>query len=170
MGCHMVSLSELGFAAILALNLLVGAILISFSVTLPPFLTLGLVSGWEGLNWIPVDWGFGPNFPSNSKNVLIFLMIVGWGQSLVLHGVHLINLVVLSLLNTCVPCIEVIFTSMSTALIGRWHLKKPCRKLHLGLKCRPSEIKALKFYSGIYTTSGISDARVNHVIPCFIFT
>ena len=130
----MVASLELGFAAILALNLLVGAILIPFSVTLLPFLALGLVSGWEGLNWILGDWGFRPNFPSNSKNVLIFLMIVGWGQSLVLHGVHLINWDVLSLLNTCVPCIEVIFTSMSTALIGRQHLKKPCRKLHLGFR------------------------------------
>ena len=95
-------------------------------------------------------------------------MIVAWEWSLVLHGVHLINWDVLSLLNTCVPCIEVIFTSMPTVLIGRWHLKKLCRKLHLVLECKPSEIKALKFYSGIYTTSGISDARVNHVIPCFI--
>ena len=111
-----------------------GAILFLFSVTLLSFLAMGLVSGWEGLNWLLGDWGFRPNFPSNSKNVLIFLMIVGWGWSLVLHGVHLINLDVLSLLNTCVPCIEVIFTSMSTALIGRCHLKKPCRKLHLGFR------------------------------------
>ena len=115
-GCTVAS-SELGFAAILALNLLVGAILIPFSVTLLPFLALGLVSGWEGLNWVLEDQGFRPNFPSNSKNVLIFLMIVGWRQSLVLYGVHLINWDVLSLLNTCVPCIEVIFTSMSTASI-----------------------------------------------------
>ena len=129
----MVASLELGFTAILALNLLVGAILIPFSVTLLSFLPLGLVSGWKGLNWILGDWGFRPNFSSNSKNVLIFL-IVGWGLSPVLHGVHLINWDVLSLLNTCVTCIEVIFTSMSTALIGRQHLKKPCRKLHSGFR------------------------------------
>ena len=132
-GCT-IALLELGFAAILTLNLLVGATLFPFSVTLLSFLALGLVSGCEGLNWLHGDWGFRPNFPSNSKNVLNFLMIVGWGQSLVLHGVHLINWNVLSLLNTCVPCIEVIFTSMSTALIGRWHLKKPYRKLHSGFR------------------------------------
>ena len=63
----MASSSELGFAAILALNHLVGVIFISFSITLPPFLALGLVSSWKGLNWILRDWGFRPNSPSNSK-------------------------------------------------------------------------------------------------------
>ena len=46
-GNYVVALLELGFAAILALNLLVGAILFLFSVIL---LMLGLVSGWGSLN------------------------------------------------------------------------------------------------------------------------
>ena len=116
-----VILLELGHAT--TLNLFVGVGLFLFSAALPFFLILGLVSGWEGLNWFLSACGLGPNFPSSSKKVHIFLMIVGWGQSLVLHGVHLISWDVLSLLNTCVPCIEVILTSMSTASIGRWHLK-----------------------------------------------
>ena len=156
----MIASSESGFAAILALNLLVGAILIPFSVTLLSFLALGLVSGWESLNWTLGDWGFRPNFPSNSKNVLIFLMIVGWGWSLVLHWIHLINWDALSSSEYMCPCIEVIFTSVSTAPIGRWHLKKPCSKLYSGFRMEVHlEVKTLKFYSGTYTTSGISDAR-----------
>ena len=87
-----------------------------------------------GLNWLFSEWGIGPNSPSNSRKVLIFLTMVGGGQIFVLHGVHLISWDVLSLLNIWSPCIKVIFTSTSTVLIGRWLLKKPCRKLHLG--CR----------------------------------
>ena len=32
----------------------------------------------------------------------------------------------------CIPCMDVIFTSMSTTSTGSLHLKKPCRKLHSG--------------------------------------
>ena len=76
--------------------------------------------------------GIGPIFPSTSKKVFIFLIIVGWGQSLVFHGVHLITWVVLSCLNMCVPCMDVIFTSTLTTSTRSLHLKKPCKKLHSG--------------------------------------
>ena len=72
---------------------------------------------------------------------LIFLMIVGWQQSLVLHGVHLITCIVWSLLNIWVPCMDVIFTSTSTTSIGSLHLKKLCRKLHLGLSKHAISLK-----------------------------
>ena len=87
------------------------------------FSDIGLVSSWGGLYWLLAGWGIGPIFPSTSKNVLIFLTIVGWGWSLALHRVHLISWVILSLLKMCVPCIEVIFTSTSTTSTGSWHLK-----------------------------------------------
>ena len=74
----------------------------------------------------------GPIFPSTSRKVFIFLIIVGWGWSLVLQGVHLISCVVWSLLNMCIPYIDVIFTSTSTASTGSLHLKKPCKKLDSG--------------------------------------
>ena len=74
----------------------------------------------------------GPIFPSTSRKVFIFLMIVGWGQSLVFHGVHFISCIVLSLLKICIPCMEVIFTSTSTTSTGSQHLKYLCRKLHSG--------------------------------------
>ena len=62
------------------------------------------------------------------KKSLNFFIIVGCRWSLVLQGVHLINCVVLSLLKICVPCMEVIFTSMSTTSTGSLHLKNPCKK------------------------------------------
>ena len=49
-GCA-VALSKLGPTAILVSNLFVGGTLFLFSAALPFFLILGLVSGWEGLNW-----------------------------------------------------------------------------------------------------------------------
>ena len=106
------------------------SVLLSFFFLLAlSFLMLGLVSGSGGLNWL---MGIGPIFPSTSKKVFIFLTIVGWGQSLVFHGVLLITWVVLSHLNMCVPCMDVIFTSTSTTSTGSLHLKKPCKKLHSG--------------------------------------
>ena len=52
------------------------------------FLTMGLVLGWVGHDWICCGWvcgdwvwgwglGFGPSFPSNSKYVFLFLMREG---------------------------------------------------------------------------------------------
>ena len=80
--CTVVSLWVAG------LNLL-GVALFLFSTALS-ILMLGLVSGSGGLNWLV---GTGPIFSSTSKKVFIFLMIMGWGQSLVLQGVHLISCV-----------------------------------------------------------------------------
>ena len=78
---------QLVLTAILAFSLLVGTGLFLFSIiVLLSFLMFGLVSGWLGLNW-----GFGPNFPFNSRKVHIILTIVGWGQSFVLHGVPFIS-------------------------------------------------------------------------------
>ena len=84
--------------------------------------------------WGPVlaTSSMGPIFPSTSRKVFIFLIIVGWGWSLVLHGVHFISCIVLSLLKICVPCMEVIFTSTSTTSTGSQHLNYPCRRLHSG--------------------------------------
>ena len=114
-----------------------------------------------------VGWGIGPIFPSTFRNVFIFLTIVGQGQSLMLHGVHLINCVILSLLKMCIPCIEVIFTSTSTTSTGSRHLKQPCRKLHSD--CRMHAIlKDIKNPFLIYTISGNSVSKVNHFIPCLI--
>ena len=120
------------------LNLL-GTALFLFSAAFS-YLMLGLVSGSGGLNWL---MGAGPIFPSTSKKVFIFLMIVGWGQSLVLQGVHLISCVVQSLLNICVPCMDMIFTSTSTTSTGSLHLKKLCKKLHSG--CSKHAIFFLKY-------------------------
>ena len=119
--CAVVGLGATG------LNLL-GTALFLFS-TMLSFLMLGLALGSGGLNWL-AGAGVRPILPSTSRKVFIFLMIVGWGQSLVLHGVHLITCIVWSLLNIWVPCMDVIFTSTSTTSIGSFHLKKPCRKLH----------------------------------------
>ena len=120
-GCAVVGLGAVG------LNLLCSALFL-FSMALS-FLMLGLVSGSGGLNWLV---GIGPIFPSTSKKVFIFLIIVGWRQSLAFHGVHLITWVVLSHLNMCVPCMDVIFTSTSTTSTRSLHLKKTCKKLHSG--------------------------------------
>ena len=111
------------------LNFFLGVALFLF-FAMSFFLTLGLVSGSEGLNWLAGAGIICPILFSSSKKVLIFLIIVGCRQSLILQGVHLINWVVLSLLKMCIPCIEVIFTSMSTTSTGSLHLKNPCRKLH----------------------------------------
>ena len=116
-----------GLGAVLVLNLL-GTAPFLFSAALS-FLMLGLVSGSGGLNWLA---GIGTIFPFTSKKVFIFLIIVGWGQSLVFHGVHLISWVVLSHLNMCVHWMDVIFTSTSTTSIRSLHLKKPCKKLYSG--------------------------------------
>ena len=96
------------------------------------FLTLGFVSGWGGLYWLLVGWGIRPIFPSTSRNVFIFLIIVGWGQILVFHGVHFIRCVILTLWKICIPCMEVSFTSMYTTSARSRHLKYPCKKLHSG--------------------------------------
>ena len=48
-------------------------------------------------------WGMGPIFSSTSRKVFIFLIIVGWEQSLVLHVVHFISCIVISLLKICIP-------------------------------------------------------------------
>ena len=105
-----------GLGAVLGLNLL-GTALFLFSMS---FLTLGLVSGSQGLNSLA---GIGPICPSPSSKIFIFLIILGWGQSLVFHGVHLINWVIQSCLNMCVPCMDVIFTSTSTTSTRSLHLK-----------------------------------------------
>ena len=97
-------------------------------------------------------------------------MIVGWGQSLVLHGLNLTNWHVLSLLNIRVPCIDVIFTSTCTISTGRQHLKKPCKNCTLVAEYRPSECKMLEVYLhlfNIYPFSCVSVAKGNHVVPCF---
>ena len=97
------------------------------------FLTLGLVSGGGGLNWLlGAGTGIGLILPSTSRKVFIFFMIVGYRWSLMLQGVYLIRWVILSLLKMCVPCMDVIFTSTSTTSTRSLHLKKPCRKLHSG--------------------------------------
>ena len=138
-----------GLGAVLGLNLWVGAALFLFYTALS-FLILGFLSGCGGLYWL-VGWGIRPIFPSTSRNVCIFLIIVGWGQSLGFHRVHFINCVVLSLWTICIPCIEVIFTSTSTTSTGSQHLKYPCKKLHSGwskqaiLKCKFQFILFLVF-------------------------
>ena len=117
-GGHVVVILEVA-----GLNFFLVVALILFSVV-SFFLTLGLVSGSGGLNWLPgTGTGICPILFSTSRKVFIFLMILGCGQSLVLQGVHLINWVVLSLLKICIPCIDVIFTSMSTTSAGSLHLK-----------------------------------------------
>ena len=73
-GCAAVSL---GLGAALGLNLFVGAALFLFSTALS-FLTLGFVSGWGGLYCLLASWDIGPIFPSTSRKVFIFLIIVGW--------------------------------------------------------------------------------------------
>ena len=120
--------ASLGLEAVLGLNLLVGTALFLFSVALSS-LTLGVCVQLRGPILAVGGLGYWANFPSTSRNVLIFLTIVGWGQSLVLHEVHFINCVVLSLQKICIPCIEVIFTSTSTISTGSPHLKYPCRKI-----------------------------------------
>ena len=104
--------AAVGLGAALGLNLL-GASLFLFSTS---FLTLQLVSGSGGLNWLA-------GIPSTSRKVFIFLIIVGWEQSLVFHAVHFINCTILSHLTMCVPCMDMISTSMSTTSTGSLHLK-----------------------------------------------
>ena len=69
---------------------------------------------------------------STSKKVVIFLIMLGCGWIFVVHGMHFVNWVVLSLLNMWVPCIDVTFTSTSTTSMGSLHLKNLCGKLHSG--------------------------------------
>ena len=113
------------------LNFFLGVALFLFSV-MSLFLTLGLVSGGGGLNWLAGAGIIGPILFSTSRKVFIFLAMVGCRQSFVLQGVHLISWVVPSLLKMCIPCIDVTFTSMSTTSTGSLHLKNLCRKLHSG--------------------------------------
>ena len=123
---------SLGLGAALGLNLFVGTALFLFSTVLS-FLTLGFVSMVERVcigYWQAEVMG--PIFLSTSRKVFIFLIIVGWGQSPVLHGVYFISCIVLSLLKICVPCMEVIFTSISTTSTRSRHVKYLCRKLHSG--------------------------------------
>ena len=74
----MVTLLALGMGMDLAtthtLYLLVGISFLLFSLVFVSLLTKGLVLGWVGLDLSCWDcgWGFGPNFPSNSRYVLIF--------------------------------------------------------------------------------------------------
>ena len=44
------------------------------------FLYMGLVLVWVSLDWLDWGWKFGPNFPSNSRSVFIFLIIVDGGR------------------------------------------------------------------------------------------
>ena len=97
-----------------------------------PFLILGLVSGSGGLNWLTSAEIIGPILFSTSKKAFIFLTMLGYRQSLVVQGMHLISWVVLSLLKLCMPCIDVSLTSMSTTSTGSLHLKNLCRNLHSG--------------------------------------
>ena len=124
----------LGLATTHTLYFFVGMSFLILSVTFVSFLTWGLALGRAGLDWFVWGWNLGPSFPSNSRLVFIFLIRVGWGWSLVLQGLHLIIWHVLSLLNGWVPCMDVLLTSTSTISTGRWHLKNPCKKLHLGYR------------------------------------
>ena len=125
-GCTVVGLGVAG------LNFFLGVALCLFSVTLS-FLTLGLVFGSGGLNWLlGAGTGIGHILPSTYRKFFIFFMIVGCRPSLMLQGLHLISWVVLSLLKICIPCMDVIFNTMSTTSTGSLQLKKPCRKLHSG--------------------------------------
>ena len=99
------------------LNLFLGVALFFFSA-MSFFLMLGLVSGSGGLNWLAGAGIIGPILFSTSKKVLIFLIIVGCRQSPMPQGLHLINWAILSLIKMCIPCIEVIFISMSTTSTG----------------------------------------------------
>ena len=71
----MVTLLVLGLATTFTLNFLVGASLFLFSVALVSFLTWGLVSGW-GSELVILQLRFGPNSPSSSRKVFIFLTMV----------------------------------------------------------------------------------------------
>ena len=98
------------------LNFFLGVALFLFSVV-SPFLILGLVSGSGDLNWLTGAAILGPILFSTSRKVFIFLTMVGCRQSFVVHGVHLISWVVLSLLKMCIPCIDMTLTSMSLLLL-----------------------------------------------------
>ena len=113
-----------------------------------PFLTLGLVSGSGGLNWLTSAGIIGPILFSTSRKVFIFLTMVGCRQSLVVQGMHLISWVVLSLLKMCIPCIDMTLTSMSTTSTGSLHLKNPCRKLHSGWSRHA--ISKIKMFQNLY--------------------
>ena len=136
-----------------------GKALFLFSVV-SPFLILGLVSGSGGLNWLTGAGIIGPFLFCTSRKVFIFLKMVGCGQSFVVHGMHLISLVVLYLLKICIPYIDMTLTSTSTTSTGNLHLKYVYRKLHSGWSRHTiSKIKCLR----IYTVS-----KFYHIIPCFI--
>ena len=124
-GCVTVILGVAG------LNFFLGVTLFLFSV-MSLFLTLGLVSGSGGLNWLTGAGIIGPILFSTSRKVFISLTIVECGQTFMLQGVHLISWVVLSLLKMCIPCIDVTSTSTSTTSTGSLHLKNLCKKLHSG--------------------------------------
>ena len=123
---------------------LVGINFLLLSFVFVPLLTKGLVLGWTGLGWFWFHWswgcclGFGPNFPSNLRYVLIFLMRDGCGWSLVLQGLHLIIWHVLSPLNVWMSCIDVIFTSTSTVSTGKWHLRIHEGSYTQAVVCMPS--------------------------------
>ena len=114
------------------LNFFLGVALFLFSVV-SFFSDIG-ISFWEWRSEL-VTWCWDWNqshLISTSRKVFIFLMIVGCGESLMFQGLHLISWVILSLLKICIPCIDVIFTSMSTTSTGSLHLMNPCGKLHSG--------------------------------------
>ena len=73
------------------LNFFLGVALFLSSV-MSFILTLGLVSESGGLNWLVGTGIIGPILFSTSRQVLIFLIIVGCGWSLVLQGAHLVGL------------------------------------------------------------------------------
>ena len=81
-----------------------------------------------------------------------------------LQGVHLISCVVQSLLNMCIPCIDVIFTFTSTTSTRSLHLKKPCKKLHSACSKHAMFIFCLKCktYFSLYCFH-----LCLHVIPCY---
>ena len=80
------------------LNLFFGVTLLLFS-TASLFLTLALVSGSDGLNWLAGAGIIGPILFSTSQKVFIILTMFGCGQSFVVHGMHLTSWVIWSLLK-----------------------------------------------------------------------
>ena len=155
-----------GRFGVAGLNFL-GAALFLFSAALF-FLMLGLVSGSGGLNWL-TSTGTGPILSSTSRKVLIFLIIVGWGWSLVLQCVHLISCVVWFLLNMCIPCIDVIFTSTSTTYTGRFAPEEThARSCILAVVSMPYSFIYLKCktYFSLYCFHLC--LQLYHVIPCLI--
>ena len=98
-------------------------------------------------------------------------MMVGWGQNLVLHGLHLISWHILSLLNVWVPYIDVILTSTSKVSTSSWHKKIHARSYIWAAVYKPSDkFKMLRvnlYLIDTYMVSCVTVTKANHVIPCF---